>query len=141
MSKQFYFKQFSLAEVHSFNVKIVLFQTIQFSINTQFSSIWPIDRTLSSATTPGQSGRGSDSNEGVFCIPRSSSINGTSLWDCLVSYPGLLFMVAQSGGGCRIHWMRSTPSLPLLPGPLWPGVAAPDRALSMGWIELTAYLC
>ena len=37
--------------------------------------------------------------------------------------------------------MRSTPSLPSLPGPLWPGVVAPDRALSMGWIELTAYLC
>ena len=28
--------------------------------------------------------------------------------------------------------MRSTPSLPSLPGPLWPGVVAPDRALSMG---------
>ena len=28
--------------------------------------------------------------------------------------------------------MRSTPSLPSLPGPLWPGVLAPDRALSMG---------
>ena len=36
--------------------------------------------------------------------------------------------------------MRSTPSLPSLPGPLSPGVVAPDRALSMGWIELTAYL-
>ena len=23
--------------------------------------------------------------------------------------------------------MRSTPSLPLLPGPLWPGVVAPDK--------------
>ena len=31
------------------------------------------------------------------------------------------------------HWgMRSTPSLPSLSGPLWPGVVAPDRALSMG---------
>ena len=28
--------------------------------------------------------------------------------------------------------MRSTPSLPLLPGPHWPSVVAPDRALSMG---------
>ena len=28
--------------------------------------------------------------------------------------------------------MWSTPLLPLLPGPLWPGVVAPDRALSMG---------
>ena len=31
--------------------------------------------------------------------------------------------------------MRSTPSLPLLPGPLWPGVIAPDRILSVGQIE------
>ena len=37
--------------------------------------------------------------------------------------------------------MRSTPSLPSLPGPLWPGVVVPDRVLSMGQIELTAYLC
>ena len=37
--------------------------------------------------------------------------------------------------------MQSTPSLPLLPGPLWSGMVAPDRALSMGKIELTAYLC
>ena len=32
--------------------------------------------------------------------------------------------------------MRRTPSLPLLPGPLWPGMVAPDRALYMGYIEL-----
>ena len=29
----------------------------------------------------------------------------------------------------------STPSLPLLPGLLWPGMAAPDRVLSIGQIE------
>ena len=28
-------------------------------------------------------------------------------------------------------------SLPSLPGPLWPGVVAPDRVLSMGQIELS----
>ena len=28
--------------------------------------------------------------------------------------------------------MQSNPSLPLLPGPLWPGEVAPDKALSMG---------
>ena len=28
--------------------------------------------------------------------------------------------------------MQSNSSLPSLPGPLWPGVVAPDRALSMG---------
>ena len=52
------------------------------------SSIWPIDRTLSGATTPGQSGPGSDGNEGVLRISQSSSIAGTSPSDCLVSYPG-----------------------------------------------------
>ena len=66
--------------------KTVLFQTIQFSISTQFSSIWPIDRTISGATTSGQSGSGSDGNEGVLCIPQSSSITGASPSDCLESY-------------------------------------------------------
>ena len=68
--------------------KTVIFQTIRFSINTQFSSIWFIDRTLSSATTPNQSGPGSDGNEGVLRIPQSSSVAGTSPLDLLVSYPG-----------------------------------------------------
>ena len=36
--------------------------------------------------------------------------------------------------------MRSTPSLPLLPGPLWPGVVAFDKVLSMGQIELHTYV-
>ena len=56
----------------------------------QFSSIWPIDRTLQGATTPGQSWPGNDGNEGVLCIPQISSITGISLSDCLVSYPGHL---------------------------------------------------
>ena len=64
------------------------FQTIQFSISTQFSSIWSIDRTLSCATTLGQSGPGSDSNEEVLCIPEISSITGASRSDVFVSYPG-----------------------------------------------------
>ena len=36
----------------------------------------------------GQSGSGSDSNEGVLHIPQSSSITATSPSDCLVSYSG-----------------------------------------------------
>ena len=36
----------------------------------------------------GQSGPGNNGNEGVFHIPQSSSITGTSPSDCLVSYPG-----------------------------------------------------
>ena len=36
--------------------------------------------------------------------------------------------------------MRSTFSLPLLPGQLWPGVVAPDRILSIGQLELNCIL-
>ena len=42
------------------------------------SSIWPIDRTLSDATTPGHG------NEGILCIAKSSR-NRTLPSDCLVS--------------------------------------------------------
>ena len=48
MSKQFYFKKFI------------------FSIVTQFSSVWPIDRAQSGATTPGKSVPESDGNEWVL---------------------------------------------------------------------------
>ena len=48
----------------------------------------PQTGTLSGATTPGQSGHGSDGNEGVLRIPQISSTAGTSPSDCLVSYPG-----------------------------------------------------
>ena len=61
----------------------------------QFSSIRPIDRALSGATTHGQSEPGSDDNEGVLCIPQSSCITGTSPSDYFVSYPG-----NSLGGGC-----------------------------------------
>ena len=61
MEKQFYFLQF----------------------RTQFSSIWPIDMTLSDATTLGQSGPRRDSNERVLCILQSFSITETSSSDCL----------------------------------------------------------
>ena len=57
---QFYFKQFK-----------------QFSISTHFSSIWPINRTLSGATT----------TERILRIPQSSNITGTSPSDWLMSYP------------------------------------------------------
>ena len=46
-----------------------------------------IDRTLSGATTPGQSELGIDGNEGVLHISQSSSIIGASPSDSLVSYP------------------------------------------------------
>ena len=45
------------------------------------SSIRPIDRTLSGATTPEHSGRGIDSNEDILRTLQSSSINCASLSD------------------------------------------------------------
>ena len=52
------------------------------------TSIWHIDRTLSGATSLSQSGPGSDANKEELGISQSSSINGASPSDCLVSYPG-----------------------------------------------------
>ena len=75
--------QFSVRTVSK--SKTVLFQVIQFSISMQFSSILPIDRTLSGATTVDQSGPGSDGNEGVLRIPPNYSITGTSPSDYLMS--------------------------------------------------------
>ena len=58
----------------------------------QFSSIWAIDRTLSGATTSGQSESGSYGNEGALRIPQSSSITWAFPLDCLVSYLGCSLM-------------------------------------------------
>ena len=50
----------------------------------KYTTIYPlldretIDRTLPCATTPGQTGPGSDGNEGSLCIPQSSSITEAS---------------------------------------------------------------
>ena len=66
----------------------VLFLAIEFSMSfvcTQFkcqSFIWPIDKTLSNSTTPGQSRPRSNGNEEVLHIPQNPSITGTSLSDC-----------------------------------------------------------
>ena len=50
------------------------------------SSIWPLNRTLSSSTTPDLSEPRIHGNVGVFPIPQSSSITGASLSDCLTLY-------------------------------------------------------
>ena len=101
--KHFYFKLFKfgqtvLFQTIQFSISIVFVYkqlnvrtssiSVQFSISTHIGSIWPINRALSGASTLGQSGPGSNGNEGVLCIPQSSSIIRTSTSDCLVSYPG-----------------------------------------------------
>ena len=80
MSKQFYFKQFSLAWICSLIAKTV-------NSRNQLNSIWRIDWPQSDATTQGQSGPESDGNEGVLRVPQSSSNTRTSSSDCLESYP------------------------------------------------------
>ena len=61
----------------------------------RFSSIWLIDRTLLGAPTPDQSGPKSEGNEGVLCLPQSSSITIAST---LVCY-GLYRTLVGAGGG------------------------------------------
>ena len=121
MSKQFYIKQFSLVLVQ-FMLKTVPFQIIRFSIRSQFkckkslsktflfqifrpshavSSIQPIDRTLSGATIPGQSGPGNNGNKGVLPIPKSSSTTTeTSVSECLVLYHLLGLTSLQTCSRC-----------------------------------------
>ena len=75
--------QLSLSTVfclHTVKCKRSKFQTIQFSVITQFSSFLPINMNLSGGTTRGQNGPGIEGNEGellpfcrdavgVFCCP------------------------------------------------------------------------
>ena len=98
IQKHFHFKQFTLAYVHSVNVEIVLFHAIQLSIHIQFSSIRPIDRTLSGATPTSRSGSGSDGNEEYFVFARTPALLESdhhtlasyqhSLWEW--SYPSVV---------------------------------------------------
>ena len=89
-NNQFYFRQFSLAWVHSLIVKNISISSYSIYSNSSVlnNSIKSINWTLSGATTPGQSGPGNDGNEGVLRIPQSSSITGTSPSDYFVTYPG-----------------------------------------------------
>ena len=48
------------------------------------SSIYPMHKALSGATTLGQSWPGSDVNEGELRIQQSSRITWVSQWECLM---------------------------------------------------------
>ena len=128
MSKQFYFKQFSLALIHSLNAKTVSSGPTQF--------IWTIKKTLSGATTSDQCWPGSNGNKGILCILQSSSITRTSPSNCLMlyqdshcreSYPSSEIQLVYSTvpANCFIHilgygfialtlawWFESTPNDP-----------------------------
>ena len=70
------------------------------------SSIWPIDRTLSGATTSDQSEPGIEGNE-------SSSIIGASPSDCLMLYPGHSLGWVGSYSSAEIQSVNSTVSIVL----------------------------
>ena len=72
-------------------VSSIAIQQSQFNSSHFFAhigcSIWPIDRTRSFATTPGQSGTGSNVNEGVLYMPQIFKTRSLPS-DCLMSYRG-----------------------------------------------------
>ena len=72
------------------------------------SSIWPKDRALSVAYTPGKSGTGSDSNEFVLPIPQISNINEVSPSDYLVSNPGHSFGESYSSAELQSVYSSAT---------------------------------
>ena len=90
------------------------------------SSIWLIDRTLSGATIPDQSGPGSDGNEGLLNIPQSSSFPGISPTDRFVSYPGHTL-------GDLTSLCRETVGLFYRPGRL--GCLDGDRDFLLSWCQ------
>ena len=59
----------------------------QLIIGTVKCSTWSTDRALICSTTPGQSGPGGNSDEGVLLISQNSKIEATPS-NSLVSYPG-----------------------------------------------------
>ena len=72
-----------------------------------FCSIWPTDRTLSGATTLGQSRPGSNSNEEVLHIPQISKARA-SPWDGLMSYPGHLLVWGESYPSAEMQLVHPT---------------------------------
>ena len=87
------------------NVKTVLFQTSQFSTSTQFSSIWPIDRTLSDALTLAQ--------KRVLCIPQSITIGLFCVISRTLIGGGLTFL--QRCSQCILQCQPTGPEKPLEP--------------------------
>ena len=74
MPRRFYFRQFSLALAQSLSVKTILFQTIQFSVSTQFSSIYTIDMTYQPLSHRVRVDLGAMAIKGCSAFPKSSAL-------------------------------------------------------------------
>ena len=103
------------------------------------SRSYPSADKLSSYSTAPRNRRRTK-NVGEFCIHLiylqlifSAFVNKKSFYFNLI-------LIKQSDGKAPVIlelWeMQSIPSLPSLPGPLWSGVVAPDKVLSLDEIEL-----
>ena len=75
------------------------------------STIWPIDRTLSGASTQDQSGPRSNGNEEVLYIPQNSQ-NGAFPSDGIMSYP-------EHSLGDLTPIQRCSQSISTVPPPFW----------------------
>ena len=78
------------------------------------------------------------SNISVFFFFSSHSLEFKLFFLLSLSLSLFLYLSCPISWGCRIHrlylfWGEQ-------PGPLWPGMVAPDRVLSMGQIELNCVL-
>ena len=86
-------------------LKAVLFPTVQFNINTPFSSISPIDRTLSDATKV-------DMREiaikGYFALPKVPALLEPHHWIVSVSYKGHLLAESYSSDEVQSLYSAAT---------------------------------
>ena len=82
-----------------------------------------------------QSGPGNNGNERVPCIPKSSSITGTSLSDCLVSYPE-----HSLGGSYSSSKMQSVFLQPQLIGPIKFKTLAFETVIDRIYIYIYIYI-
>ena len=99
------------------------------------SYIWQIDRTLSDATTPGQSGPESNVNEGVLRISQSSSITGASPSYSLVSYPE--HSLDRSYLSAELLYVYSTVPADCATGHSLGGVEGSYSTAEMQWVYST----
>ena len=79
----------------------------------------------------------------LLTLSSAQSAGAVEYTDCISAenktptHPTIVLDMTLSNLMVRLLWgMRITPSMPSLPGPLWPRVVAPERVLSMGQIEL-----
>ena len=100
----------------------------------QFSSIWSIDRTLSSATTSGQNGVGSDGNEG--CL-RSSKLQ--HYFNLTIKVFSVICRTLVEWGGILPHWRDAVGVFcaPSWLGHLWYQVFAKNKKIIFKQIYLS----